>query len=218
MFISALLGTMLFFGINLPISQSIPQENKPAEQVLSSRAISLEKRYSNKFVNDVMKDNILLNIAYMRGKSGKDANINWQEIEKPFHYSFTLKPNETFAFHDDVLTEYQGKIAKTTNAHFNSQEGFKSDGYLVGDGICHLASIIYWAAKDAELTAKAPTNHDFMPISQIPKEFGVSIYAYPGENYSDQLQNLYITNNKNAPLEFKFDYDGEILTVSVVAS
>ena len=208
---------MLFFGINLPFAQSLPPQDKPAEQVLSSRAISLEKRYSNKFVNDVMKDNILLNVAYLADKTAKDKEVNWQEIEKPFHYSFTLKPNETFAFHDDVLPEYQGKIAKTTSAHFNSQEGFKSDGYLVGDGICHLASIIYWAAKDAGLETKVPTNHDFMPISQIPREFGVAIYAYPGENYSDQLQNLYITNNKNVSLEFKFDYDGETLTVSVAA-
>lgn len=204
-------------GINLSFAQTLPKPNKPSEQVLSSRSISLEKRYSNKFVNDVMKDNILLNIAYMEGKVGKDAAINWQEIEKPFHYSFTLKPNETFAFHDDVLPEYQGKIAKTTNAHFNSQEGFKSDGYLVGDGICHLASIIYWAAKDAGLEVKAPTNHDFMPIPQIPKEFGVAIYDFPGQSYSNQVQNLYITNNKNTAIEFKFDYDGETLTVSVTA-
>lgn len=208
---------MLFWGINLPIAQALPQQNKPAEQVFSSRAISLEKRYANKFVNDIFKDNILLNIAYMEDKVGKDANINWQEVREPFHYSFTLKPQETFAFHDDVLPEYQGKIAKTSNAHFNSQEGFKSDGYLVGDGVCHLASIIYWAAKDADLIAKAPTNHDFMPIPEIPKEFGVAVYDVPGQSYTSQIQNLYITNNKNAPIEFKFDYDGETLTVTVAA-
>ncbi|MDO8620718.1 MAG: VanW family protein [Candidatus Levybacteria bacterium] len=217
MFTSTLLGAVLFFGINLPIVQNLPQQNKPSEQVLSSRAISLEKRYSNKFVNDIFKDNILLNIAYMADKVGKNASINWQEIGKPFHYKWTLKPNEVFSFHDDVLPEYQEKIVKTTNAHFNSQEGFKSDGYLVGDGICHLASIIYWAAKDAGLEAKAPTNHDFTPIPEIPKEFGVAIYDDPGKSYSNQVQNLYITNNKNVPIEFKFDYDGEILTVSVAA-
>ncbi len=217
MFIPTLLGTVLFLGINLSFAQAIPQQNKPSQQVLSSHAISLEKRYSNKFVNDVFKDNILLNIAYMGDKVAKDSAVNWQAVEKPFHYSFTLKPQETFAFHDDVLPEYQGKIAKTSNAHFNSQEGFKSDGYLVGDGVCHLASIIYWAAKDAGLEAKAPTNHDFMPIPEIPKEFGVAIYDFPGQSYSNQVQNLYITNNKNVPIEFKFDYDGETLTVSVAA-
>ncbi len=192
-----------------------PPQNKPQEKVISSHAISLEKRFTDKFVNDVMKDNILLNIAYMAGKTNKDVDPKRDELRKPFHYNFVLKPNQTFAFHDDVLPKYQGKINKTTNAHFNLQENFRSDGYLAGDGVCHLASIIYWAAKDAGLDATAPTNHNFMAITQIPKEFGVSIYSYPGKNYTSQVQNLYITNNKNLAVKFKFDFDGENLKVSV---
>lgn len=190
---------------------------KPAvqEAVLSNRSISLEKRYNNKFVNDVMKDNILLNIAYMADKVGKKTAVNWNRVTRPFHYQFSLKPKEVFAYHEDVLPKYEGKVAKTTNARFNAQENFKSDGYLVGDGVCHLASLIYWAAKDAFLDAFAPTNHDFAAIPEVPREFGVSIYSYPGRSSANASQNLYIMNNKSTQITFHFDYDGRNLRVSV---
>lgn len=184
-------------------------------QILSSHEISLEKRYEVESVSDVFKDNILLNLAYLRGIiDSKD--INWDEVKKPFHYEFKLDPNSTFAFHDDVLPEYKNKIVKTTNAHFNSQEGFKTDGYLFGDGVCHLASLIYWAAKDASLDAKAPTNHDFMAIPGIDKQYGISIYSNPFSKGSNAQQNLYITNNKAKPIAFGFDYSGDKLKVSIV--
>lgn len=206
----------LIFFVLLNIN-SLSSQNTPKDTVLASHAISLEKRYSNKFVNDVFKDNILLNIAYLEQKVKKPTDINWNDIEKPFRYQFTLKPNETFAFHEDELPIYQEKVVKTTNAHFNSQEGFKSDGYLVGDGVCHLASIIYWVAKDADLNALAPTNHDFAQIPEVPREFGVSIYNNPNQTSSNAMQNLYITNNKELPVVFIFDYDGEKLQVTVSA-
>ncbi len=185
------------------------------EQVLASRAISLEKRYNNEFINTVFKKNILLNIGYMKGSVEKNSLIDWDKIQKPFEYSFSLNPNETFAFHDDVLSKYENKVAKTTNAHFNSQEGFLSDGYLVGDGVCHLASIIYWAAKDAGLSTEAPTNHDFMEIPEVPKEYGVSIYNYPGKEDISSMQNLYITNNKEKSITFYFKFDGTNLAVFI---
>lgn len=183
--------------------------------VLASKQISLEKRYSNKFVNDVMKDNILLNLAYMDGRVKKASDINWSEIEKPFKAKFRLDPNKTFAYHDDVLTEHKDEVELTTQAHFNYQEGFKSDGYLAGDGVCHLASLIYWAAKDAGLIAHAPTNHDFAPIPEIDKIFGVSIYSMPGAPLANAQQNLYIKNNQNKPVELEFSYDGRILKLSI---
>ncbi|MDP3987650.1 MAG: VanW family protein [Candidatus Levybacteria bacterium] len=185
--------------------------------VVTSHEISLEKRYNNKFVNDVFKDNILLNLAYLRGDVQKPSEIEWEKIRKPFHYEFKLDPNKAFVYHDDVLDEYKGKVEKTTNAHFNSYEGFKSDGYLVGDGICHLASLIYWVARDANLQTEAPTNHDFAPIPQVPKEYGVSIYDSPGKSIENAIQNLYVTNNTKKPVEFIFDFDGTDLKVSVVS-
>lgn len=183
---------------------------------ISVREFSLDKRYGNDFVNNVFKDNILLTIKYLAGEKIDPKNINWQKIENSFEYKLTLKRGETFAFHDDVLPKYEGKVKKTTNSHFNSQEGFKSDGYLVGDGICHLASLLYWAARDAGLDAEARVNHNFANIPEVPKEFGVSIYAYPGKQYSDQMQNLYITNNKNQDIVFEFKFDGKNLKISVI--
>lgn len=184
--------------------------------VLASHSISLENRYPVKQVSDVFKDNILLNIKYLSGdvKSAKD--INWDEIKKPAAIQFKLNPGETFAFHDDVLDQYKNTLVKTTQAHFNGEEGFKTDGYLFGDGVCHLASLIYWVAKDANLEASAPTNHDFMAIPEIAKEFGVSIYSNPFFKGSNARQNLYITNNKTKTITFKFEYDGTNLKVSAL--
>lgn len=176
---------------------------------LASHTMSMEKRYGNTFVNDVFKDNILLTIKYMSGVVKSKNDIDWSDIEKPYHYEFSLKPNEEFAFHDKTVPEYSQNIVKTTNSHFNYTEGFKSDGYLTGDGVCHLASIVYWAAKDAGLKVVAPTNHNFAVIPEVPREDGVSIYSESG------MQNLYITNNLDTPITFVFDYNGENLKVSV---
>lgn len=180
------------------------------EHILATHQMSLEDRYGDKWVNNIFKDNILLNIAYLRGDVSDKSKINWDEVEKPFIFQFKLDPNQTFAFHDDVLDKYSGKVAKTTNAHFNFADGFKSDGYLFGDGVCHLASLLYWVAKDANLAAEAPTNHNFANIPQVPKEAGVSIYAL------NQEQNLYITNNRSKPIAFKFEYKDNNLKVSAV--
>ncbi len=185
------------------------------DQVVSSHEISLENRYPVKSVNEIFKDNILLNLAYMDGEVKSKQDINWDNLRKPSHFELSLNPGEVFAFHDDVLAQYKGRFGKTTNAHFSAQEGFKSDGYLFGDGVCHLASLIYWVAKDANLDALAPTNHDFMKIPEIGREYGVSIFSNPYQTGSHSQQNLYITNNKNKPIAFKFDYTGDKLKLSV---
>lgn len=185
----------------------------PKKHVLSTHVMPLNDRYSVPSVNDVFKDNILLNLAYLRG-TVKPGQIDWNTVEKPFHYTVTLQPNEAFAFHDDVLPEFDGKVKVTTNAHFNATEGFKSDGYLFGDGVCHLASLLGWTAKDAKLAVVAPTNHDFANIPDVPKEYGVAIYNAPGEKAVNSQENLYITNNLKKPVELAFDYQGDTLRVT----
>lgn len=184
------------------------------DKVLATHSFSLEKRYNDTFVNNVFRDNILLTIDYLEGKAKPTPTVDWNNVVKPFQYRMVLKPGETFAFHDDVLPKYSGKVNMTTNAHFNSQEGFKSDGYLVGDGVCHLASLIYWVAKDAGLDTYAPVRHDFAIVPEVPREYGVSIYATPGVDANDQQQNLYITNNKDKNVAFEFVYDGSDLKIS----
>lgn len=178
----------------------------PGNLLLAQHEMSLENRYQDKFVNEVFRNNILLNLAYMDGRVSSSGNIKWDEVLKSFQYGFKLEPNKTFAFHADVKDRYKDSLVKTTNAHFNSQEGFKTDGYLFGDGVCHLASLINWVAKDAGLLVEAPTKHDFANIPDIPKEYGVSIYSYPGSKNSNAQQNLYITNNKDKPVTFRFEY------------
>lgn len=182
-------------------------------QPLASHQISLEKRYY-----PVQKENILLNLAYLDGRVTKKSDINWDELNKPFKSEFTLQPGQTFAYHDDVLPEYKGKVVITTKAHFNWNEGFKAYGYLVGDGVCHSASLIYWVAKEAGLDTYAPTNHNFMAIPGIDNIYGVSIYANPNASGTHARQNLYITNNKDKAVTFKFEYDGVNLKATVVES
>ncbi|OGE38304.1 hypothetical protein A3B45_02100 [Candidatus Daviesbacteria bacterium RIFCSPLOWO2_01_FULL_39_12] len=186
------------------------------EQALAQHEISLENRQPDSWVNGIFKDNILLNLAYLDGRVSKKEDIDWDEVRKPFTYQFRLNPGEAFAYHEDVLPEYKDKVVRTTNAHFNAADGFQSDGYLVGDGVCHLASLIYWVAKDAGLDTQAPTNHDFAVIPDISKEYGVSIYNYPGRVEANARQNLYISNNKEKVITFKFEYDGTNLKVSAV--
>lgn len=198
-----------FLGIQIPIP-------KPAPKVLASHEFSMEDRYGNTFVNNVFKDNILLTLDYLKGVKVNSDNVDWKVIEEPFSYSLVLKPGQTFAFHDDVLPQFENKISMTTNSHFNSTEGFKSDGWLVGDGVCHLASLMYWTAKDAGLDALAPTRHDFAPVPEVPREYGTAIYEVPGGGYSNQEQNLYITNNKNKEIVFNFDYNGKELKIEAL--
>lgn len=206
--------TMLFTILFTLITQfTHPKAIKNDGHVIASHEFSLTDRYGNEFVNDVFKDNILLTVKYTTGGKLNPSNINWDEITKPFQAKLTLKPGDTFAFHDDVLSQFEGKVTKTTNAHFNSSEGFKSDGYLVGDGVCHLASLLYWVAKDAGLAALAPTRHDFAPVPDVPSKFGVSIYNNAGKSSSNELQNLYISNTKSKTVTFVFNYDGSKLAI-----
>ena len=185
------------------------------EQVVSTRSMSLANRYPVKSVSDVFRDNILLTIYYMTGKVSDPSQIKWDEIRKPMHAELTLQPGEVFAFHDDVLPQYRGKTIKTTKSHFNGAEGFLSDGYLYGDGVCHLASLINWAARDAGLNVTSLVNHNFANVPEVPREYGVSIYATGGNSATGQAQNLYIENNKDRPVTFVFDYANENLTVKV---
>ncbi len=184
--------------------------------LLASHEMSLGNRYPNSSVNDVFKDNILLNLAYLGDKISSPKDINWEKVTKPFQYEFKLEPYQTFAFHSDVSEKYRNSLAKTTNAHFNAAEGFKSDGYLFGDGVCHLASLINWVATEAGLKVEVPTNHNFANIPDVPKKYGVSIYANPYSKGANTMQNLYITNNKGKPISFRFEYSEEKVKVSVV--
>lgn len=189
--------------------------NMPSTQVLAAKTMSLNDRYPVYSVNEVFKHNILLTLAYMQQKSTNQA-IDGKTVDKPIHYEFTLHQGQVFAFHDAFLPIYNGKVVETTNAHFNAQEGFTSDGYLIGDGVCHLASLIDYAAQSAGLGVVAPTSHDFANIPGVPKQYGVAIYTTSSQPAASAQQNLYITNTLSQDVTMVFDYHDSILTVSIV--
>lgn len=162
---------------------------------VAEKSLDLTTRYPDPYVNEVFRDNILLTLHYLAGDVGK---------REPFEVSFTLAPGEVFAFHEDVLPEFEGKVAKTTGAHFNWQQGFKSDGWLVGDGVCHLATLMNWVASEAGLRVVSPVNHDFLPVPGVPREYGTSIFWIPDGGWRSHNQNLYIENTLDYPVKFTF--------------
>ncbi len=202
----ALMGLGLFWPFELPPAGGLPV-SFDALQILSlkplaSEELDLTSRYADAMVNEVMADNILLTLRYLKGDvSGQP---DWQKVKEPFTAEFTLKPGEIFAFQDNFLPEFKDKVVKTTAAHFNYDQGFKSDGWLIGDGVCHLASLINWAAKEAQLEVVAKVNHDFYPIPGVPKEYGTSIFWSPDGSRGSASQNLYIENSLDFPVTFTF--------------
>ncbi|HZE87275.1 MAG TPA: VanW family protein [Methylomirabilota bacterium] len=212
-----LLFIIILFIMVLPVKAlpSVTKVYSSNEHLLSQHTMSLEDRYANKSVNDVFKDNILLTIAYLSGKVKDPAKIDWNQVRSNSEYNLVLNPGEVFAFHDDVLPEFDGKTIKTTNAHFGPSEGFVSDGFLYGDGVCHFASLINWAARDAGLKVTAPTNHDFANIPDVPKENGTAIYTTAGKSSASELQNLYFENNFDKPVHMVFTYANNTLTISL---
>lgn len=215
-FFSLLLITPLTYFINTNQVGTVSYNNS-ALPLLAEHQISLGDRYPVPSVNQVFKDNILLTLHYLDNTVPSSDKVDWSQVEQqPFHYQFTLNSGQVFAFHNDVLPEYQNEVIKTTNANFNYQQGFKSDGYLYGDGVCHLASLMDWVATDANLQVYAPTNHDFAVIPEISKQYGVSIYYSPGMSETNEKNNLYIKNDQNYPITFVFDYSNDQLKVSVV--
>lgn len=195
---------------------SAQMEAQQAQIELGSASISLDNRIEYKPTNDIYKDNILLNLAYLSGKVKKGESINWDEVRKPFAMEFTLNPGERFAYHDSLLLEYSEGVVLTTNSSFNAAEGYKYSEGLYGMGVCHLASVIHWAALNAGLESIAPSNHDFAVIREVPKEYGVAIYSHPNASVSSARQNLYIKNTLESKVTFKFVYDGVNLKVSIV--
>lgn len=201
------IGTMQAEAFTATLPYIMPSQ--VSTHPLAQHSFSLGDRYAVPSVNTVFRDNILLTMAYMSGAVKNASQINWEALHKPMSYDMTLQPGEVFAFHDAVLPEFAGKKIVTTNAHFDGAEGFVSDGYLYGDGVCHFASLITWVARDAGLTVVAPTRHDFARIPDIDPINGTAIYAGSAE------QNLYVENTYSTPVHIVFSYENDTMTVSV---
>ncbi len=185
------------------------------KKLLSSDSMSLQNRYANAYINDVFKDNILLNLAYLSGRVENASQVNWDDVRKPSRYEFTLQPGQVFAYHDDVLPEFAGKVEKIGGSHFGAADGYRSSGLLYGDGVCHFATLINWAAQDAGLRVVAPTNHNFAVIPGIDPKYGTSIYYSPESPAVSQMQNLYVENTLEVPVTFVFENKGDSLEVRI---
>jgi VanW like protein len=209
------IGVMQAEAFNSVMPNSIAVQNQTQNQLLAKHDMLMSDRYPVPSVSKVFADNILLTLGYMSGNVKNSGQINWDAVHKPATYEFTLKPGEVFAFHDDVLPEFAGKKIITTNAHFDASEGFEYDGDLYGDGVCHLASLMNWVARDAGLKVVAPTPHNFAVIPGIDAKYGTAIYYAPGDTSANEAQNLYIENTLNKPVEFVFTYVNNNLTLSI---
>jgi hypothetical protein len=185
-------------------------------ELISSKKISLLNRVEGGgYMSDVMADNILLTIFRTSGRAPDSNNVDWNMIAQSSKTQFVLKSGEVFAFHEDVLPEFEGKVVKTTNSHFDGSQGFKHDGWLMGDGVCHLASLMAWSAKDANLNVVIPKNHDFRKIPGIEKQYGTAIYFNPGAKSANANQNLYIENNSGKDIIFEFNIVGTDVEVNI---
>lgn len=211
--VNSLISSLM--AIVLSTSLATPSASLNQESILASREFSLEKRYAVESVNDVMKKNILLNLAYLEGTVTSKQDLDWDKVNQPQEFNFTLKPGETFAYHDLVRSEFRNNLAVTARTGFNASDGYLSDGYLYGDGVCHFASLINWAAQNAGLMVVVPKDHRSVgQIPEVPADYGVSIYKNEAANIGAE-NNLYITNNQDKAVTFSIQYDGKILKVSV---
>jgi hypothetical protein len=183
----------------LPVSQAATPLLSPIpeylinvrEQVLAEHSLDLTTRDEVEIVNEVFAFNILKALEYL----GTD--------------SFTLEPGEVFAFHANVLPEFEDpKI--TMNSKFYVEEGYQAVGGLGGNGVCHLASLINWVAQDAGLEVTALMNHSFAPVPGVPAEYGTSIRS------QSPNQNLYIKNGFDYPVKFVFKVDKNKVKLKII--
>lgn len=227
---STLLGVSEVTG---PLVSPLPDTKPQKVVVLASHSLDLTTRQPNSYANLVFADNILLALHYLKGdvenlkleaKKSGPANIDWEAVRQPFEVSFTLKPGEIFAFHQNVLPEFDpssGGPIVTMNSRFLIEEGYKSVGGLGGNGVCHLASLINWVASEARLAedgeskraglkATSMVDHNFAPVPGVPSEYGASIRS------QNPTQNLYIKNNFDFPVEFEFKNDEETIILTIL--
>jgi len=77
--------------------------------------------------------------------------------------TFSLNPGEVFAFHANVLPEFENPVI-TMNSKFYIEEGYKAIGGLGGNGVCHLASLINWVGSEAGLEVTALAKPKSKPL------------------------------------------------------
>lgn len=213
---NAIIGTAMLFATTVTtINPILPGQSLMTAQVrvvnspLARESLDLKTRSPFPSVNEGFGDNILLSLHYLNGEKFSAGNVNWEEIRKPFKTSFVLNPEQTFAFHDLTLPQYQNP-AVTMNSKFSMKDGYKFVAGLPGSGVCHLATLMTWVAKEAGLEVTALANHDFAPVKGVERKYGTSIKSF------SPTQNLYIKNTTGAPLVFEFMASEDSVVFSIL--
>lgn len=183
--------------------------NQEESRVLAVQVLDLSERDEGQFINQVYKDNILLAFSFLTLQE-------WNSSYTSGKTGFILQPGEVFCFHENISGEFKGKEVKTMGTKFQAQEGYRSSGWVYGDGVCHLASLIHWTAVEAGLEITARVKHNFRPIPGIPEKYWTSI-RYCSSGCNSQSQNLYVTNTHDFPVEFKFSIEGEKLELEIIS-
>ncbi len=205
------LGLLLLFSTNfttLNVASQTMQIVQSQQKALASHDLDLTQREADPGINQGFADNILLALHYLKGDVGT-LPIDWNKIRESATIEFTLQPGEVFAFHDNVLAQFTNPKV-TLNSKFITTEGYLAVAGLGGNGVCHLASLINWVAKDAGLETTVKANHDFAPVVGVPREYGVSIMSTSPE------QNLYIRNDQAFPVVFRFIIDQQNIKLTII--
>lgn len=201
--ISALFAASLLFRgeINATSSAQKDINSLLKWETVASQSIDLSYRYPEQGISEGFKENILIAVDYLN-------KINDGVI--------ILNPNEVFSFHKNILPEYANYKIVTQESGFIVKDGYKTVAGLGGNGVCHLASLMNWAAQEAGLEVRSDVNHDFAAIPGIDPKYGTSIKYIPSGGLNSQRQNLYIKNNKDYQVWFLFELEGENLRFSIL--
>ncbi|RJP47562.1 MAG: hypothetical protein C4584_00205 [Armatimonadetes bacterium] len=200
------------------------------ETVLASHTMSLETRHPVPSVNEVFSDNILFALHYFKGDEASmrldeakpmASSVDWEKVREPFEFEIELKSGETFAFHKNLLPEFKKDLVKAGRSSFSYDDGYKAIAGLYGNGVCHLASLIKWVVSDAQFEGKklglvSRVNHDFAPVPEIDRKYGVSIYYAPDGSRGSASQNLYVTNIHSFPIKLVFKADKSKVEFKIV--
>jgi len=221
-FVSTALSVSLFLT---PVSAGdifvAGQAGQLVEQnrILASETMDLANRYPVVSVSEGFKENILIALSYFASAGqSEELSITGGAIPQgdtlqAQKLSILLNPGEVFAFHKKgILPEFKESKIVSQESDFTTNYGYKVVAGLGGNGVCHLASLINLVARKAGLEVVSPTNHNFAPIPGIEKEFGVSIST----RNSPERQNLYVKNNLDKPVLFRFSLTGDRLQLAVV--
>jgi vancomycin resistance protein YoaR len=205
-FVAAVMSATLLLSrqptIVSPVAGGAGELGAAQQETLSEGVLDLSTRNPSEAINQGFKENILVNLDYLYKDRAR----------------IIIRPGEVFAFHKNIHPDFRGSVIVTQESEYKASEGYKLIAGLYGNGVCHLATLMNYAASQAGLEVTAMVSHDFAPVPGIDRKYGTSIKFSPNIGGTSERQNLYIKNTKDYPVEFKFSQQGDVLKFAVVKS